>query len=65
MTPGSNIATPFLHPGHSFPVPKGVSMLRSGLVAAAESVRADIGRGRVETGLLAGTEGTEILGWCT
>ena len=39
-------------------------MLRSGLVAAAESVRADIGRGRVDTGLLAGTEGTEAPGWC-
>src|SRR5258706_13586050 len=70
-TPGSNIATPFLQPGHSFPVPRGVSMLRSGLVAAAERVRADIGRGRVDTtGLLAGTEGkegtegTDALGWC-
>lgn len=63
-TPGSNIATPFLHPGHPFPVPKGVSMLRSGLVAAAESVRAEIGRGREVAGLLAGTEDTDVLGWC-
>ena len=64
-TPGSNIATPFLHPGHSLPVPKGVSMLRSGLVAATESVRAEIGRGREDIGLLAGAEDADTLGWCT
>jgi hypothetical protein len=39
-------------------------MLRSGLVAAAESVRAEIGRGREDVGLLAGIEGTDALGWC-
>ena len=61
-TPGSNIATPFLHPGHSLPVPNGVSMLRSGLVAAAESVSAEIGRGREGLGLLAGTADTDALG---
>ena len=49
-SPGSNIATPFLHPGHSLPVPKGGSI---GLVAATESVRAEIGRGREDIGLLA------------
>ena len=64
-TPGSNIATPLLHPGHSLPVPNGVSMLRSGLVAAAESVSAEIGRGREDPGLLAGIEDTDVLGWCT
>ena len=41
--PGSNIPTPFLHPGHSLLVPKGESMLCSGLVAATKSVRAEIG----------------------
>ncbi len=68
ITPGSNIATSFLHPGHSFPVPRGVSVLCSRLVATAESVRAEIGQGRVDTtGLLGGTEGTkgtDALGWC-
>jgi hypothetical protein len=39
-------------------------MLRRGLVAAAESVRAEIGRGREDGGLVAGTEDTDMLGWC-
>jgi hypothetical protein len=63
-TPGSNIATPLLHPGHSLPVPKGVSMFRRGLVAAAESVSAEMGRGRERAGLITGTDDTDALGWC-
>ena len=51
-----------LHPSHSFPVLNGVSALRSGLVAAAESVSAEIGRGREDPGLLAGREDTGVLG---
>ncbi len=71
MTPGSNIVTSFLHPRHSFLAPRGVLVLCSGLVATAESVRAEIGQGHVDTtGLLGGTEGTkgtkgtDGLGWC-
>ena len=40
-------------------------MLPSGLVAATESVRAEMGRGREDIDLLAGAEDADTLGWCT